>query len=374
MKETDKKMNALLPVLQNQHRSLFDYLRLRALKALPHLSLGQSLYEVLSNYFTDERLKLAFTFQSKYLGMSPWECPGAFSILSFMEHKYGVYHPIGGMHKIPEAMANVVKEYGGRIHLGSGVKRLLLEGRTVVGVELENHEKVYADEVIINADFAHAMSTFVEEQPLKLYSKEKLLKKDYSCSTFMMYVGLDKRYDLPHHTIIFSDDYEKNVKEITKTKELSADPSIYIQNASVSDPTLAPEGSSGLYILAPVPNNFSEIDWEMHKEDFRELVLSQIESRTEFKNLRKHIKVERMLTPRNWESDYFVYKGATFNLAHHLRQMMYFRPHNKFQELNHCWLVGGGTHPGSGLPTIFESGRITTNGIVESHLKKRGVR
>jgi phytoene desaturase len=204
---------------------------------------------------------------------------------------------------------------------------------------------------------------------LKKYTPEKLEKKKYSCSTFMMYLGLDKKYDLSHHTIVFSKDYKKNVEEITNTRMLSADPSIYIQNASVTDPTLAPEGKSALYILAPVPNNFSEIGWEQEQETFRELVLDIIEEKTEFKDLRSHIVEEKLLTPIGWEKDYSVYKGATFNLGHQLSQMMIFRPHNKFEELENCWLVGGGTHPGSGLPTILESARITTNGIFEQHGK-----
>ncbi|MBP3951108.1 phytoene desaturase family protein [Bacillus suaedae] len=371
MKETEKKMDALMPILQNRHSSLLDYGRWRTMKALPHLSLHQSVYQVLSSFFSDERLKLAFTFQSKYLGMSPWECPGAFSILSYMEHKYGIFHPRGGLNQIPEAMAQVVKEFGGKIHLQTGIKRLLIKNKSIYGVELNNGEKVNCDEVIINADFAHAMSTLVDED-LKQYSKEKLTKKDYSCSTFMVYAGVDRTYDLPHHTVVFSNDYRKNVEEITKTKTLSADPSIYIQNAGVSDSSLAPKGHSSIYLLAPVPNNFSLVDWEQHKDEFRDLIYEQVEKKTEFKGLKEAIIFDEVITPVNWERDHYVYKGATFNLAHHLKQMMYFRPHNKFQELDHCWLVGGGTHPGSGLPTIFESARITANLLIDQDQQKRG--
>ncbi|WP_216830486.1 phytoene desaturase family protein [Alkalihalobacterium elongatum] len=367
MKQSDKKLNALMPMLQNRHSSLFDYFRLRTLRALPQLSLGRSLYDVLGDYFTDEKLKLAFTFQSKYLGMSPWDCPGAFSILSYMEHKYGVFHPIGGLNQIPKAMTKVIHEYGGEVVTGVGIKKLIYKDKAITGVELEDGDKIHCDEVIINADFAHAMNHLVDDELLKSYSKQQLKKKDYSCSTFMMYLGVNKEFQLPHHTIVFSDDYKKNVEEITKTKVISDHPSIYIQNACVTDPTLAPGGKSALYILAPVPNNTSLIDWESQKSEFRQLVLEQIETRTEFKDLQANIKEERMITPFNWEKDIFVYEGATFNLSHRLRQMMYFRPHNKFQELKNCWLVGGGTHPGSGLPTIFESARITANSILQEN-------
>jgi len=364
MIETRKRMDALMPVLQNRHHRLVDYVRPRTLKALPQLALGKSLYDVLSQYFSDERLKLAFTFQAKYLGMSPWECPGAFSILSFMEHEYGVYHPIGGVNQISRAMADVVKEYGGKIHVGKGVQELLLKEAAVQGVKLENGDSFYADEVIMNADFAQGMTKLVKPEKLKKHSKEKLAKKKYSCSTFMMYVGVNKEIDLPHHTIIFSDDYKQNVEEITKSKILSQDPSIYVHNACKTDPTLAPAGKSALYILAPVPNNFSEIDWDEQKHFYRQLVLEQLEEKAGI-TIEDDIEVEKILTPKGWELDYEVYQGATFNLGHQLTQMMYFRPHNRFEELENCWIVGGGTHPGSGLPTILESARITSNWLME---------
>ena len=370
MKETGKKLEVLSPILQTKMDSYFSMVQPKVLKALPELEVNKTLYDVLSRYFKDERLKMAFAFQSKYLGMSPWECPGAFSILSYMEHAYGIYHPIGGVNQLSQAMAKVVEELGGTIHTSTGVKKLWIENRKVKGVDLENGQREAADEVIINGDFAHVMNNLVEPGILKKYTPEKLAKKKYSCSTFMLYLGLDKKYDLSHHTIVFSKDYKRNVEEMTKSRILSADPSIYVQNASVTDPTLAPEGKSALYILAPVPNNFSDIGWEKEQHAFRELVLDIIEEKTEFKNLRDHIEVEKMLTPMGWQEDYSVYQGATFNLGHQLTQMMVFRPHNKFEELGNCWLVGGGTHPGSGLPTILESARITTNGILEQHGKQ----
>lgn len=373
MNDTKRKMDRLTPILQSKMDRFHHYLRPKVIKALPQLSLNKSLYDVLSDYFSNESVKYAFTFQSKYLGMSPWECPGAFSILSFMEHDTGVYHPKGGVNQLSEAMAKAAVESGATLHLSTGVDKLLTKGRKVKGIRLETGEEIQADEVVVNGDFAHVMTKLVEPGLLKKYSEKKLKKKKFSCSTFMLYLGLDTIYDEPHHTIVFSDDYAKFVKEITKTFELPDDPSIYIQNASVTDDSLAPKGKSALYVLAPVANNQSGIDWEAHQEEFRELVLDTLERKTGFKNIRQHIEVERMITPKHWEEELYVYEGATFNLGHQLTQMMVLRPHNEFDELKHCWLVGGGTHPGSGLPTILESARITTNAILskEKHTHKR---
>lgn len=371
MAQTGKKLQNLGPALQSQMNRFIDLLHPKVLKAIPELEFGRSLVDTLSKFFKDEKLQLAFTFQAKYLGMSPWESPGAFSILSYIEHAYGVYHLKGGLNQLSKAMAKVVGEYGGKIHTSSGVKRLWLEGRKVKGVILDSGERVEADEVIINGDFANAMTKLVEPGVLKKYSKEKLEKKPYSCSTFMMYLGVNKRFDLPHHTILFAEDYRKNVEEITHTKLLSEDPSIYVQNAVVTDPTVAPEGKSTLYIMAPVPNNFSAIDWDKEGAEFRKLMIKIVEEKLGIDNLESYIEEEKIISPKDWEEDIHVYKGATFNLGHQLSQMLYLRPHNKFEELDHCWLVGGGTHPGSGLPIIVESARITANGILQKHKEQQ---
>nr|WP_251127396.1 MULTISPECIES: phytoene desaturase family protein [unclassified Exiguobacterium] len=360
MSEQAIKLSKLMPVLQTAHDKLTDYVSLRVLKALPFLSIGKSLYDVLSEYFTSEELKYAFTFQAKYLGMSAWECPGGFSILSYMEHAYGVHHPIGGVNQLCHAMARVIEEDGGVIRLGEPVERLLLEDKKVTGLVAGSVHYAF-DEVVIGADFAHAMTSLVPDGQLSKWSPAQLKKKRYSCSTFMLYLGLNHVYeDVAHHSIHFADDYELNVKEMTKELKLSDDFSFYVQNASRIDPTLAPAGKSSLYVLVPVPNNLSGLPWEALQATMTERVLDALETRSPYRNVRQHIEVMETLTPEDWEA-FGIYEGATFNLGHNLSQMMYFRPHNQFEELDNVWLVGGGTHPGSGLPTIFESARITTN-------------
>ncbi len=352
------KLSKMLPILQTKHDRWRDYLSPRVISALPFLSIGRSLYDVLSDYFTSEELKYAFTFQAKYLGMSAWECPGGFSILSYMEHAFGVHHPIGGINRLPEAMKQVVEEYGGKVKLGTGVRQVILDGKSAKGVILENGEHQLFDDIVLGADFAHAMNHLLPEGVLKRWSPRRIGKKKFSCSTYMLYLGVDKSFDAEHHTIYFANDYEKNVREMTKELILSEDFSFYIQNPSLLDPTLAPEGKSALYVLVPVPNNASGIDWEKEGARLREAVLDALESRSPYKGVREAIEVEEMYTPADWEK-LGIHIGATFNLGHQLDQMMYFRPHNQFEEIDSLYLVGGGTHPGSGLPTIFESARIT---------------
>ena len=361
-----RRFHLMYPCLQKDYSSVMQYLSRDLLRALPRLSLGRSLLGVLGGYFAPDKLKLSFTFQAKYLGMSAWECPGAFAILPYVEHAYGVYHVMGGLSEISAGMAKVLHELGGELHLNTPVKQLLLDGRSVRGVELSNGDKVLADEVVLNADFGYAMNHLVPPGVLRKYRPAKIDQCEFSCSTFMLYLGLDKLYDLPHHTIFFARDYKANIEDIFGRKVLSRDLSFYVRNASINDHSLAPKGHSAVYVLVPVPNNTAGIDWARETKAFRDLVVRGMEERGGMAGLSSHIREELVFTPDTWQS-MGVHLGATFNLAHTLFQMLYFRPHNTFEELDHCYLAGGGTHPGSGLPTIYESGRIAANLICREH-------
>ncbi|UCG36078.1 MAG: phytoene desaturase, partial [Candidatus Bathyarchaeota archaeon] len=301
------------------------------------------------------------------LGMSPWECPAAFTMIPFVEHEFGIYHVMGGLNQLSQAMTKVVEEEGGTVRTNAKVKKLTISGRKVTGIELQDGEIRSFDQVVVNADFGHAFTNLVEPRKLRKYSQENIAKKRYSCSTFMLYLGLRKQYEAPHHNIIFAKDYRSNIGDISLGR-LSDDFSFYVQNACVTDKTLAPRGKSTVYILVPVPNNFSGIDWDKEKADYRLRVIDAIENRTPMRDISKQIEIEKIVTPEDWENNYCIYKGATFNLAHNIRQMLYFRPHNKFEELENCYLVGGGTHPGSGLPTIYLSSMISA-GLIAKHTK-----
>lgn len=361
------RFERLFPCLQKPYSTPAAFLNPIFLKSIPHLTVFKSMFDKLGDYFDDEKLRLSFTFQSKYLGMSAWECPAAFNIIPYIEHAFGIYHVTGGLNAISLAMEKVVQEEGGIIHKDCAVKNLIMDGKTVKGVLLENGEKYFADEFIINADFGYSMTHIVEKNSLRKYTPRKLDGFRLSCSIFMLYLGVEKCYDIPHHNIFFANNYRRNVEDIFVTLKLSEDSSFYIQNASITDSTLAPAGKSALYVLVPVPNNKSRIDWDKEKGWFRDNIIRLIEQRTELSDLSRHIEAEKIITPATWEGEYNVFKGATFNLGHNISQMLYFRPRNKFEEFDNCYLAGGGTHPGSGLPTIYESARISSNLICEKY-------
>jgi len=361
----------MYPCLQEPYGSLWSAFSPKLLRALPHLSLQKSLYQVLGNYFSDDLLKISFTFQAKYLGMSPWECPAAFAIIPYIEHAYGIFHVTGGLSRISEAMDEVAREHGADINLSSPVKKVLVKNGIAHGVQLESGECKEADAVVINADFGYAMNHLFDPRDLKKWSPQKVEKSQFSCSTFMLYLALDKIYDEPHHNIVFASDYKKNINEITVDKRISDDMSLYIRNAQVTDTQLSPDKQSGLYVLVPTPNLKGDDPWdEEHIQWYRDKVLTRIEQKTSMTDIRKHISDEKIITPKQWQRDYNVYQGATFNLGHQINQMLMFRPHNRFEDVRGCYLVGGGTHPGSGLPTIYESARISAKLIENDMVKK----
>lgn len=362
--ENRDKLDRFRPALESPFRGLADLLSWDLVSLLPILRPWKSVDSELKRYFADERTRLAFSFQSKYLGMSPFNCPSLFSILSYLEYDYGVWHPTGGCSAVSEGMARIARELGVEIRLGEPVRELIYDGPRAVGAVTSSGE-YRGDAVVINADFANAMNKLVPNSKRKKWTDRKLESKKYSCSTFMLYLGLDgSPPDLPHHTIYTSREYVQNLDDIETGNRLSDDPSIYIQNPCITDPSLAPRGQTALYILAPVSHCRGSIDWNREAGPFREKVLSRVEQ-LGFSNIRSRIRFEKMITPLQWRDDYDVYKGATFNLAHNLGQMLHLRPQNRFNEIPGVYLVGGGTHPGSGLPVIYESARISCRLLLE---------
>lgn len=363
MTDNRAKLEAFGPVLARPFRGLRDLLAPQVLRALSHLRPWASLDRDLNRYFDDPRLRLAFSFQSKYLGMSPYRCPSLFSILSFLEHEHGVWHPIGGCNTVMSVMARLARRMGVRIELDTPVREIVFEGRKAVGVRTDAGLQK-ADAVVVNADFAQAMQSLVPDRLRSRWSDRKLAKKKYSCSTFMLYLGIEGSVDLQHHTVMLSEDYATNLQQIESGDAPPVAPSLYVQNASLTDPSLAPPGHSALYVLVPVGNLERGVDWAATREHYRALVLKRLEA-LGVRNLAARIRVEKIVTPADWASDLSVYRGATFNLAHSLDQMLCWRPQNRFEELDGVYLVGGGTHPGSGLPVIFEGARITARLMAE---------
>jgi len=358
--DNDRKLAAFIPFLQKPFLSTMDLLDPKLLATMPELAPWRQLEGELERYFVDPRVRMAFSFQALYLGMTPRSCPSLFSILPAIEYRYGVWHPRGGCSAVMETMARVAREIGVDIRLDEPVTGIEFTGRRARTV-CTGRGRYASDAVVINGDFANTMRTLVPNRLRRRWTNARIDKQKFSCSTFMLYLGLDGTMDdQPHHTIYIPDDYNRHLDDIDAGQDMTPDPAFYAQNGCVTDRTLAPEGMSTLYMLMPVAHeqDASSIDWSRELPRYRQMALSQL-ARVGFDDVESRIRHERIATPATWREEFHVHKGATFNMAHNFGQMLTFRPRNRFEDLEGVYLVGGGTHPGSGLPTIFESARIS---------------
>src|SRR5439155_25190197 len=135
------------------------------------------------------------------------------------------------------------------------------------------------------------------------------------------------------HTIYTAKDYLANLADVERHHRLTDDTSFYVQNAGVTDPTLAPPGMSTLYVLAPVTHRHPNVEWATETPRFRRQLLRQLE-KAGFVGVEERIRFEKVVTPDDWDASYEVHRGATFNLSHTLSQMLHLRPRNRFEDVD----------------------------------------
>lgn len=334
--------------------NLYYVLRLNALT---------SLTKFVSRYFNDPRIRIAFTFQTMYLGLSPADAPAIYSLLPYTEIRDGIWYPLGGMYSIPRALVRLLEELGGELRLECEAQEIVARNGRACGVRLRSGAELEADVVICNADLPHSYRSLVPPQFRGQYTDARLDRLRYGCSAFMLYLGVDTVYDgLFHHNVFLARDTDKNFDEIFKQQRLPSDPSFYIHCATRTDPALAPPGSDTVYVLVPVPRLHEGMDWSTEGPRYRELVLDRVESLAA-PGIRKHIVVEKMVTPADWADSYHLRHGATFGLAHDFFQVGYMRPANKAAALDRLYFVGAGTVPGGGVPMVIIGARLVARRI-----------
>lgn len=363
LKENRLKLESFAPILESEFGSWTRLFSRDMLKLLPLVRPWRNLDADLKTFFHDQRIRLAFSFQSKYLGMSPYQCPSLFTILSFLEYDHGVFHPEGGCARVSERMGEIAQEMGVEFKMEEEVQEILFAGRRAVGMVTDKGRYSF-DALVVNADFARAMTRLVPEDVRPRWNDKKIATRKYSCSTYMLYLGVKGEVDAAHHNIYFSNDYVRNIEDIAINYQLPEDPSFYLENPSVTDKTMAPDGMSSLYLLVPVSHMHERINWAEETMAFREVAYNQLD-RIGLGDVKERVVYEKIFTPADWQDQMEIYRGATFSMAHNLLQMLHFRPNNRFKDLEGVYLVGGGTHPGSGLPVIYSSARISSGLLCE---------
>ncbi|MBM4413149.1 MAG: phytoene desaturase [Chloroflexi bacterium] len=356
------------PYLGTPVRSVLGYLKpdeiIKALSFRP----WESLYDHFWNFFKDERIVYAMSYPSKYLGMHPTKCASVFSLVAWLEFNDGIWHPEGGFRALSRGLAKAASDLGVTIHYNTPVAQVLTSQNRVRGVLLENGREVAADIVLTNADFGYALNHILTPEQRGPYTVKKLNKMRFSCSTFMLYLGVNKRYpDAPHHQLYLSEHIRsKEPPHVDDSALDDTDPSFYVCNPTIIDPGNAPEGHSTLYVLVPIPNTSHKIDWAANQQRYRDLIVKRM-AELGYDDVADHIVSETCFVAETWQDDYRTHMGAVFNLGHDWGQLGPFRPHIRADWLPGLYFVGGAVHPGSGLLTILESAKSSVHFIGEDY-------
>ncbi len=365
-----KYENARHNFIEQSFNSLRDMVRPSTLRGMVQSLPLESVYKFVSRYISNERLRQAFTFQTLYLGISPYECPAIYALLPYIEMEFGVWFPKGGTIALADALERLFKELGGKIHFCTPVERVLLEGRRAVGVQSSDGRKWHADTVVCNLDVPTAYKRLLPPEIRRKHTDTALARRDYGCSGYLLYLGVKR---IPstwgHNMIVLSDDYGAVLDDICVKKRLPRDPAMHVCIPTRTDPSLAPEGHDVVYILVPCPNAHADIDWRTEGPLLRERVLDKLEA-SGLPGLRESIVFERAYTPPEFETEYGCYAGAAYSgLSPTFLQSAYFRPHSRSEEVADLYFVGASTHPGGGVPIVLTSGRLAAEEIVSARRK-----
>lgn len=347
--------------------NIFEYFSLKNLPLIFNLKALQKHYTNTSRFFKDERLKAAFTFQNMYLGLSPYDAPATYSLLQYTELAEGVWYPMGGMYAGIQALTKVAEKLGVKFVYNSPVKKINVGKSKVESVIVADGKTYTADIFVGNADLPYIYKELLPD----VKESKKLDEKLYTCSTIMFYWGVDKQYkQIAHHNVFLGGDYKASFDQIFEDHTLPEIPSFYVHAPARTDPAAAPEGQETLYVLVPVGHlsERSKQDWDALVNRARATVFARLEKEMGITDLKEHIKFEIVYQPKVWKERFNLEKGAAFGLSHNFWQVGYLRPHNRHAQYKNMYFAGASTHPGTGLPIVLLSARLTTERI----LKEKG--
>jgi len=328
------------------------------------LRADRSVYKTVGKFVKDEKVRQALSFHSLLVGGNPFDTSAIYTLIHYLERKWGVFFPRGGTGALIAAMVKLYESLGGTLRLESPVDGIVVDGGkhrvTAKGVTDT------FDLVVSNADVHHTYAKLYATNPIAQARTKKLEKLAWSMSLFVLYFGTDKTYadDVVHHTVIFGQRYRELLHDIFKGHELPDDFSLYLHAPHVTDPSLAPPGCGSFYVLSPVPHlGNAPLDWDGGLgAQYAERILEALEA--QMPDLRKHVVTKQWITPKTFQTDLRSYQGSAFSCAPILTQSAWFRPHNKDGKIPGLYLVGAGTHPGAGVPGVVNGAKATA-GLIE---------
>lgn len=362
-------------VLKKNFTSLFSMARPSFLRHLLELHPFESIYSRASKYFWTERLRRVFTFGSMYMGMSPFDAPGTYSLLQYTELAEGIWYPKGGFHSVIAAFVRVGERYGITYRLSTPVAsiQLSLNGRRATGVTLPTGESISADIVIINADLVYAYNNLLPPSS----KATSLQKRPASCSSISFYWAMNRQIpELTTHNIFLADDYRESFDDIFKKQLIPTQPSFYVNVPSRIDPAAAPEGKDSIVVLVPVGHLLdkkeglgikvdNKQDWNAMVMKARKTVFSTIEARTGARDLQGALVKEIVNTPQSWKDVFNLDKGAILGLSHSFFNVLSFRPSTRHASIDRLHFVGASTHPGTGVPICLAGSKVTSEQVLD---------
>jgi phytoene desaturase len=344
----------------------FDTMKSMAAFVPKVIKLGawKPVHTFVAKYFKDFRHRFIYSFHPLFIGGNPFKAPAVYLMIPFLEREGGVWFTRGGMYALVEALGKVFQELGGEIRTSAPAKQIRVESGKAVGVETAD-EYFPADVVVSNGDPGHTYGKLVGRDHRKHWTEKKLDRQSYTMSCFLLYLGTKRQYpQLEHHTLILAERYKELVKDIFDRKILPDDFSMYLHAPTQTDPGMAPEGCESMYVLIPVANNRSGINWSEIRDRFTDTVIDFLEE-WGMEGLRENLEVLHVMTPDDFGSELNATWGHAFGVEPKLSQTAYFRPQNRSEDVEGLYLVGAGTHPGAGVPGVMLAAEATYGCIAE---------
>ena len=332
---------------------------LKQIPSLLNLKSYQSVYGLVSNYVSNEKLRRVFSMHPLLVGGNPFTTTSIYTLILFLEKKWGIHYSMGGTGSVVKALEKLMKEEGVKIIKDAEVTEIISDNKDVKAVKINKSDVINCDYVVCNSDPPNVYKNLIKSK--KNYNflfKQKMKRMDYSMGLFVYYFGSKKQYnDVAHHTIYFGKSYEKHLEKIFEKKVLSEDISYYLHRPSATDPNMAPNNQDAFYVLVPVPNNLSNINWSNEGEKFKNLVLDKMD-KTVLPGIKENVVSDFYLTPDYFEKDLATLHGSGFSIQPKFSQSAYFRFHNQSEVFDNLYFVGAGTHPGAGMPGVISSAKV----------------
>ena len=335
------------------------FVMMQQLPALLKLKSYKSVYSLVSNYISNEKLRRVFSMHPLLVGGNPFSTTSIYTLILFLEKKWGIHYSMGGTGSVVKALEKLMNEENIKIIKNAEVTEILTENKKVKGVKINNSKIINSDYVICNSDPPNVYNNLIKsKEDYDFLFKQKMKRMDYSMGLFVYYFGSKKKYsDVAHHTIYFGEAYEKHLDKIFEKKILSDDISYYLHRPSATDPNMAPEGQDAFYVLVPVPNNLSNINWSNEGEKFKDLILDKMD-KSVLPGIKENVVNDFYLTPDYFEKDLATLHGSGFSIQPKFSQSAYFRFHNQSEVFDNLFFVGAGTHPGAGMPGVISSAKV----------------